>query len=118
MDRVDLDAGHELGFLDRLLDGVHRGLEVHDDAATDAVGFGDADADDVDTVAFQDFSDDCRHRRCADVEADQVSLSPRHAASDCPLRTFEPNRPGPTCAPRAHVDPTFEPEVDVVDVRD
>ena len=34
--RVDLDPGHQLGLLDRLLDRVHRRLEVHHDAASDA----------------------------------------------------------------------------------
>ena len=47
VDRVDLDAGHQLGFLDRLLDRVDRRLEVDDDAAADAARLGDAEADDV-----------------------------------------------------------------------
>src|SRR6185436_18460081 len=46
--RVDLDAGHQLGFLDRFLDRVDRRLEVDHDAAPDPARLGRADADDVD----------------------------------------------------------------------
>ena len=44
---VDLDAGHQLGLFDRLLDRLDGGLEVDDHAAADAARLGDADADDV-----------------------------------------------------------------------
>ena len=47
VDRVDLDAGHQLGLVDRLLDRIDRRLEVDDDAAPDAARLGDAEADDV-----------------------------------------------------------------------
>ena len=51
--RVDLDAGHQLGLFDRLLDRVDRRLEVDDDAAPDAARLGDAEADDVEAVAVR-----------------------------------------------------------------
>ena len=38
--RVDLDAGRQLGLLERLLDRLDRGLEVDDDAAPDAARIG------------------------------------------------------------------------------
>ena len=47
MDRIDFDAGHQLGFLDRLLDRLHGRLEVDHDTALDATGLGHADPDDV-----------------------------------------------------------------------
>ena len=37
---VDLDAGGELGLLERLLDRFDRGLEVDDDAAADPARIG------------------------------------------------------------------------------
>ena len=80
--RVDLDAGHQLGLLDRLLDRVDRRLEVDDDAAPDAARLGDADADDVEPVAVEHLADDRRHLRRADVEPDQIPLFSRHAASE------------------------------------
>ena len=62
MDGVDLDAGHQLGFLDRLLDRIHRGLEVDDDAALDAARLRDADADDVEAAVVQALADDAARR--------------------------------------------------------
>ena len=44
VDRVDLDAGHQLGFLDRLLDRLDGRIEVDDHAAPDAARFGNARA--------------------------------------------------------------------------
>ena len=82
MHRVDLDARHQLGFLNRLLDGVDRGLEIDDDASTDAARLGDAEADDVEPAAVEHLADDRRHLRRADVEPDQVSLFTRHSSSD------------------------------------
>ena len=55
---VDLDAGHQLGFLDRLLDRVDGRLEVDDDAALDAARLGDADADDVEAAVVEALADD------------------------------------------------------------
>ena len=80
--RVDLDAGHQLGFLDRLLDRVDRRLEVDDDAAPDAARLGDAEADDVEPVAVENLADDGRHLRRADVEPDQIPLFSRHSSSE------------------------------------
>ena len=81
VDRVDLDPGHQLGFLDGLLDRVDRRLEVHDDAAPDAARLGHAETDDVDAVAVEHLADHGRHLRGADVEADQIPFFTRHSAS-------------------------------------
>src|SRR5258708_34291808 len=83
MDRIDLDAGHQLGLLDRFLDRVDRRLEIHDDAAPNAARLGGADADDVDTDAVKNLSDDSRHFRGADVQSDQVSLFSRQWVPFC-----------------------------------
>ncbi|MNC88346.1 hypothetical protein D3C83_41490 [compost metagenome] len=79
--RVDLDAGHQLGLVDRLLDRLDRRLEVHDDAALDAPRLGDADADDVEAAVVERLADDADHRRRADVEADDVLVFTRHPSS-------------------------------------
>jgi hypothetical protein len=38
MNRPNLDTGHELRFLDRPLDRVHGGFEIHDDTALEPLG--------------------------------------------------------------------------------
>jgi hypothetical protein len=122
--RVDLDAGHQLGFLDRLLDRVDRRLEVDDDAAADAARFGDAEADDVEPLAVEHLADDGRHLRRADVEPDQISLFSRHSASSL-LPRCDLARSGASALlrlrarlPTAHVDAIVESQIDVVDVGD
>ncbi|MCX6568298.1 MAG: hypothetical protein NT147_04520, partial [Candidatus Aminicenantes bacterium] len=52
--RVDLDAGHELGFFLGLLDGRGRRVEVDDDALAQAARVGRADADDLDLALLGD----------------------------------------------------------------
>src|SRR5262245_43515839 len=78
MDRVDLDARHQLRFLDGLLDGLDRGIDVDDNAAFDASGFRCANADDVERPVVHTFANDNRHPRGADVKADEVAFSSRH----------------------------------------
>ena len=80
VDRVDLDAGRQLGFVDRLLDRFDRGLEVDDDAAPDAARVGEADPDDVEPAVVGHLADDGRDLRCADVQAHQVSFLTCHDA--------------------------------------
>ena len=127
--RVDLDAGHQLGLLDRLLDRVDRRLEVDDDAAPDAARLGDAEPDDVEAVAVEHLADDGRHLRRADVEPDQISLFTRHSASGrVPIAASRPASPLPSPAAaastvarragRPHVNAIVEPQVHVVDVGD
>ena len=80
--RVDLAAGHQLGFFDRALDRLHRRLDVHDDAALQAARRMRAEADDFDATVVRDLADDRHDLRRADVEADDqvaVILS-RHRA--------------------------------------
>jgi hypothetical protein len=82
VDRVDLDSGHQFGFFDRLLDRIDRRLEIDDDAAANAARFGDADADDVKTIAGENLADHRGHLRGADVESHQVSFFTRHSPSE------------------------------------
>ena len=84
--RADLDAGHQLGFLDRLLDRLHRRLEVDDDAALQPLRLRRADADDVDAAFVDDLADDRADLRGADVEPHHVALTLCHAASVPPYR--------------------------------
>src|SRR5262245_19567449 len=83
VDRIDLHAGHELGFFDGLFDRVHRRFEIYDDPAPDAARLGHADSDDIQT-GVQDLRDDCSHLRRADVEPDEVPLFTPHSASGSP----------------------------------
>ena len=90
--RVDLDAGHQLGFLDRLLDRIDRGLEVDDHAAADAARLGNAEADDVEAARRSMISPTTAgHLRGADVEPDQVSLLSRQL--DSPRQARRPAQP-------------------------
>ena len=84
VDGVDLDAGHQLGLVDGLLDRVDRGLEVDDHAAPDAARLGDADADDVEAAVVDQLADDGADLRRADVEPDQIAILTSHTSSSCP----------------------------------
>jgi hypothetical protein len=86
MHRVDLAAGHQLGLLDRALDGLHRGLDIHDDALLQAVRRMRADADDLDGVVGLDLADQRGDLRGADVEPDHQVLftTSGHAVSSVP----------------------------------
>jgi hypothetical protein len=81
VDGVDLDAGHELGLVDRALYRVHRRLEIDDDAAADAARLGDPDADDVEAVIGDQLTDDGADLRRADVEPDQIAILASHTPS-------------------------------------
>ena len=76
--RVDLDAGHQLGLVDRVFDGVDGGLEVDDGAAPNAFRFGHADADNLQAAVVHHLADDGRHLGGADVQPDQISLPACH----------------------------------------
>ena len=78
---VDFDTSHQLGFLDRLLDGVDGSLEIDDHTALDASRLGNAHPDDIETAVLEAFADDAGDRRCADVEAYYVLLSSSHLNS-------------------------------------
>ena len=84
IDRVDFDAGHELGFLDGMLDGVDRRLEIDDSAAPNAPGFRDADTDDLEAAVVHRFRDDGGDFRGANINADQVPFSASQAPSFLP----------------------------------
>ena len=78
---VDLDAAHQLGFFDLLLDRLHRRLEIDNDAALDTARLRHPDPNDVEAAVLQAFADDADDRRGADVEPDYVLLSPSHVNS-------------------------------------
>ena len=83
VDRTDLAAGHQLGFLDRALDRLHGGFDVHDHAALEPARFVRADADHFDRIARRILADQRGHLGGADVETDDqrfVAL----AIHDCP----------------------------------
>ncbi len=90
MHGVDLHAGRQLGFLDRLLDRFDGRFEVGDDAPADAMRLGDADADDVEAVFVDQLADNGGDLRGADVESDDVFLVPGHV---CSLRAWGRARP-------------------------
>src|SRR5207302_4547576 len=119
-------AGHQLCFLDGVLDRLDSELEVDDDAALDAARLGHTEAHNleaVDAEAIDHLADNCRHLRRADVESYQVSFSTGHSASGS-LPLLPVKRPGfggnldwSGAACRPHVDAIVEPQVDVVDAR-
>ncbi len=82
VDRIDLDARHQFGFLDRLLDGIDRCFEVDDDAPPDAARLDDTDPHHVEPAAVDHLRDDGRHLGRADVEPDEVPLLTRHLPPD------------------------------------
>src|SRR5687767_4065418 len=81
MNGIDLDACHQLCFLDGLLDRVNRRLEVDNHAALDAARFGDADADHVQGAVVETITDHGTHGRRTDVESDEIPLSTVHEPS-------------------------------------
>ena len=129
VDRVDLDAGGQLGLLERLLDRLDGGLEVHDHAAPDAPRVGAAHPDDVERPVVARLADDRGHLRGADVEADDVSLLTAHHAlilspvsiprdaGDAARRP--PTNPSPARRRRRpHEHPRVVTQIDVIDGRD
>ena len=92
-DRMDLAAGHQLGFLDRALDRLHGRVDVDDDAALQAARRMRAHAHDFDDSLGGQLADDRHDFRRADVESDdQVSFwLSRHRGSH-PLAWRRPMR--------------------------
>ncbi len=89
---VDLDAGRELGLVERALDGLGRRVDVVDDAAPDALRLGQPDADDVEAAVVHQLADDDRDLRGPDVEPDQIPFLPCH-------RQLAPVHVSSTCSP-------------------
>src|SRR5262249_35241432 len=86
VDGGDLDAGHELGLLDRAADRVHRLVDVdHHPLLQPPRGVG-ADPDDVDPVRVHD-PDDGAHLGGADVEADDAFVTLGHGYPFSAVRT-------------------------------
>ena len=75
---VDFDPGHQLRFVDGVLDGLDGGLEIHDGAAPDAFRLGDANPDDLEAAVVHRFRDDGGDLRGANVEPDQIPISASH----------------------------------------
>ena len=117
--RVDLDAGGQLGFLDRLLDRLDRGLEIDDDAALDAARVGQAHADDVQPAIVGRLADDRRDLRRAHIQTDEVSFPACHVSpSESLASRWQLHRRAVGTASRLHVDALLEAKIHVVDVRD
>ncbi|OPZ57138.1 MAG: hypothetical protein BWY87_01688 [Deltaproteobacteria bacterium ADurb.Bin510] len=57
IDFVDPNAGHALGFLDGVVYGIDGLFHVDDQAALEALGFGGAEADDLEFGVFGYFCD-------------------------------------------------------------
>ena len=75
--RVDLAAGHQLGFFDRALDRLHGRLDVDDHALLQAARGMRADAQHLDAAVGADFADERDDLRRADVEPDdQAPVGP------------------------------------------
>ena len=72
--RAHFAAGHQLGLLDRALDRLHGGFDVHDHAALEPARFVRADPDHLDRAARRVFADERRDLRRADVEAHDQGL--------------------------------------------
>src|SRR6516165_8285545 len=68
--RVDLAAGHELGFLHRALDRLHRGLDVDHHAFFESARGLRAEAEQLDRAVEPHLPDERHHLRGADVETD------------------------------------------------
>ncbi len=69
VDRADFATGHEFGFLDRALDRLHSGFDIHHNAALEPVRGMRADADHLDGFARRVFANDRHDFRRADVQA-------------------------------------------------
>jgi hypothetical protein len=57
IDGVDLDAGGQFRFIERLLDGFGGGIDVVDHATPDALRIGQADTDDVHRAVIHHLAD-------------------------------------------------------------
>jgi hypothetical protein len=75
IDRVDLAVGHQLGLLDRALNRLHGGFDVHHHALLQAARGLRAHADDLDGTLWGDLPDQGEHLGGADIEAhDDVAI--------------------------------------------
>src|SRR5262249_40419161 len=81
MHGVDLDAGGQLRFVDRLLDRLDGSLEVHDDAAPDPSRLGEAEPDDVEPLIAGHLAHHGGDLRGTNVESDEVPFSTSHVVS-------------------------------------
>ncbi len=70
VDRTDFAAGHQLGFLDRALDRLHRRFDVDHHAPLQPARFMRADADHFDRIAGGVLAHQCGDLGGADVETD------------------------------------------------
>jgi hypothetical protein len=74
VDAGDLAGGHHLGLLQRLLDALHGGVDVDDDAALQAVRRRHAEPGDTQLAAGQHLGDHGHDLGGADVQADDQVL--------------------------------------------
>ena len=87
---LDLAVGHQLDFLDHPADGVHRLLDINDDALLQAARVLRAHADDIEMALIVDLGDQRDDFRRPDVQPDdQILVVPAHKL------TFPSPRPRP-----------------------
>src|SRR5690606_27394963 len=67
--RMNLAAGHELGFFNGALDGLDGGFDIHHDPLLETAGRRGADSHNVDGAVTLDLADDRHHLGGADVQA-------------------------------------------------
>ncbi len=70
VDRVDLAARHQFGFLHRTLDGLHSRLNIDHHAFFHALGRVRADADNLDSAVHTDLPDNRHHLGGTDIQPD------------------------------------------------
>ena len=106
---ADLDAGHQLRFLDRLLDRLHGGVEIDDDAALESLRLRHAEPDDVDATVVDQLADDGADLRGPDVEPYYVPFMSCHelpqagrpALQPCSTAVKAALKAGPSVPPAA-----------------
>ena len=96
---VHPDARHLLRVFHRVADGLHGLLHVHHEPAPQALGLGDAEADDLEVARFLELRDDAADLGGADVEPDDDPIPGCHSAPDS-LPRFCFHRSGPSRSPR------------------
>ncbi len=69
-DAADLAIGHQLRLFERLLDGLHGGIDVDHDAALEAMTGRHAEASQTQVATGHDLGHDCHHFGSADVQPD------------------------------------------------
>ena len=81
----NLGIRHQLGFIDRLPDGLNGGIYIGNHACTQAAGNRLSQTDNVDFVVILDFADQRQDFRCTDIQYADISFLLFHCS--CALKT-------------------------------